>query len=117
MTSMTYLLIGEVFFSHFIFIVVFGELMMLPDDLLCFEVAVLTPDLFFMEMIIVDLVRLERDFDHISFLYFLFDFIEVCLGISISVFDRLHFLQMVLLKITIHLFAMNYNKFFRNNTK
>lgn len=92
MTSMAYPFLEDLFFSISLSIVVLGELVMRSDDLFSFRVTILTSDFLIVEIVIMCRARFDGDFDYISFLDFLFYFIEVCLSVSISIFDWLHFL-------------------------
>jgi hypothetical protein len=82
-----------------------------PYDLFCFGVPVLSSQLFVVKVVVMDWrTRFDGYFHHIPFLYFLFEIDEIGWRISTSVFDRLDLLQMILIQVTIHAFVMNYNK-------
>lgn len=83
-------------------------------ELLCFGVARGDPVLVVFEVGTVGRARSNGYLDDISFLNLLFEFVEIRLRLFVPVLDGLNLLQMVLLKITTHLFVMNYNKLLKH---
>lgn len=86
------------------------EFVMMTNDLFCFGIPVGKTCLVVVEVLVMGRTRLDGYFDDISLLNSLFELVKVRMGVFISILDGLDLVQVVLLKVTTHLFVTNYNK-------